>query len=129
MSAELVKAARIRVPNDIGRTANDYGCRLDTVTSSSLTNLVPQAWSGRWVMIRNVGSVEAHFAFSKNSAATIDSAPTATAAGATDQVATRIASGEVQQRQLPEWGVTETLYLVREATSSTELLLELGDGE
>lgn len=129
MSAELVKAARVRVPNDIGRTANDYGCRLYTVTTSAQANALPDSWGGRWIIIRNVGSVEAHFAFSRSSSAAINTSPTATAAGATDQVASRIAAGEVQQRQLPAWDVSVETYFVRKSSAATELLLELGDGE
>jgi hypothetical protein len=64
------------------------------------------------------------------STATVTATPTASAAGLSNQVGAYIAAGEVQQRLLPMWEVAQTCYLVRIAVSSTtELLLELGDGE
>jgi hypothetical protein len=135
MSAEDTKASRIRTANDLkpGSTtapvANDFGARQYTVTTIE-RNALPANWKGRWVIIRNIGSNAARFAVSTSSTATVVAAPVSTAAGVSTQVGSYIAAGEVQQRQLPTWEVGSTLYLVRVAVSSTtELLIELGDAE
>ena len=79
MSAELVKAAKIRSPNDRKRTANDYGNKLYTCGSSIARNALPAEFSGRWYILTNRGSVEAHYAFSPLADAAIDPTPTASA--------------------------------------------------
>lgn len=127
---EEERAARIRSPHDLGRTANDFGNLLFTCDSSGDIDALPAEWSGRWYIVRNLGSVAAWFAFSKEDDAVVDPTPTAADAGTASQVGSYIAPGEVQQRQLPYWEKGESLYFVRyTASSSTELLLELGDSE
>jgi hypothetical protein len=134
---EEERAARIRVPHDIGRTANDFGNKLFVCDTTIDIDALPgdltgtgDDWRGRWVIIRNIGSVAAWFAFSTHDDAAVDATPTATDVGASSQTGSYIAAGEVQQRQLPYWERAASLYFVRiTASGSTEILLELGDGE
>lgn len=128
---EETRAARVRFPHDMGRTANDYGAPLFTCTNVIARNALSyEDYSGKWVILRNCGSVEAHFAVSTHDDAAIDPTPTASAAGEEDQTAGRIAAGEVQQRQLPTWDKSVTVYFCRiTASGSTELQIEIGEGE
>lgn len=122
-------ALRVRMPNDVGRTANDYGLLLYDCTTSSQAHAVPSACvPGGEVIIHNRGSVEAFYAFSTSASAAIDETPTATASGASDQIARPIAPGDIHRGELPPWEKGQTLYLVRRcASSSTSLLVEPGE--
>jgi hypothetical protein len=125
---ELDKAARIRSPHDKGRTAEDYGNRLFTVTDTIARNAMGIEWSGRWYIIENTGDTTAWFSFSFVNTGTIDPTPTATAAGASAQVGTKLEAGEKQQRKLPSWEASETCYFQRiTASGTTEINIELGD--
>jgi hypothetical protein len=126
---ELDKAARIRSPHDMGRTAQDYGHRLFTATSTIARNALGDEWSGRWYIIENQGDVAVWFAISDDVTATIDPTPTATAAGAFSTVGTKLEPGEKQQRQMPPWEKGAVIYFMRiTVTDPTEVDLELGDG-
>lgn len=121
-------ALRVRSPHDVGRTANDFGLKFYDVTTSSQAHAVPDAWKGCQVIITNRGSGEVFYAFSTNALAAIDETPTATAAGASDQIARPIAAGDVHRVELPPWEAGQTLYLVRRAVATgTGLLLEAGE--
>jgi hypothetical protein len=119
MSAEEVKAARIRAPNDFGRTANDFGGKLFDCTTTHQAHALPASWKGKWIILHNRGSVAAHFAFSAHSDAEVDPAATAIAAGEEDKVGEILDAGEKQHRLLPKFGDNDTCYFVRECASST----------
>ena len=128
MSAEEVKAARIRAPNDYGRTANDFGGLLFDCTTTHQAHALPAAWKGKWIILHNRGSVAVHFAFSASSTAEVDPAVAATAAGASAKVAATLEPGEKQHRQLPKFGDNDTAYFVRECGSTTTTIhIELGE--
>jgi len=136
MAAEEVKAARIRSANDFFRgsgsvrVANDFGGREFTVTNTSAPNILPDHWSNRWVIVRNIGANPCRYAFSPSSTAEVAAAPTATAAGETDKVGDYIAAGEVQNVQLPNWDNVDGCYFVRITVSGTSTItMRLGDAE
>lgn len=128
MSAEEVKAARICPPNDIGRTANDFGCLkfsggvLATETTHKADE-VPEFLCGQWVDLVAIGG-DVHFAFSKNANAEVDRAVAATAAGASDKVGGVVFAGTRLPVQIPERGGTPgnsagdgKVYFVRESSA------------
>jgi len=127
MSAELVRAAVIRSPND-NDTDDDFQGRLFTCGTTVLAHELPAHWHGRWVIVQNEGSAVARIGFSKRPGATFEHTPVAAAAGALANP--RIGVGAIQQRKLPDWNPNgEKCYFVRRSAAATELFIELGDGE
>ena len=127
MTAQLSKAALITGPNDIGRTANDFGCLKYTAETTHAANAVPDAWKGRWVILFAVGGT-IDVAFSESSSAEVDRGAAAAAGGTSSKVGVRVPSGEERHRIIPR--SSKTVYLARESdTAGAALLVELSDRE
>lgn len=136
MGLEESKAARIRSANDFypgsttARVDNDFGGKEFTVTNTSQANVLPDHWSNRWVIVRNIGSNPCRYSFSPKSTAVVAASPTPTAAGETNQVGDYIAAGEVQNVQLPRWDNPDGCYFARiTVTSTSTITMRLGDSE
>lgn len=132
MSAELAKAARVRMPHDFNRTANDFGGRKFAVTTASQTaSLNWLQYSGRFVFFYiPTGGAEVHVAVTKNLAAgaEVDTAEAATAAGAVDGVGLPIPVEQIVHLQMPVWEKNENALLVFEGAGATTMYMFLGDG-
>lgn len=139
MSAEEVKAARVRPPYDYAAAANNFGALkfsggvLATETSHA-ANAVPRDWQGQWVEIYVSGG-NLHYAFSRSSTAEVDRAVAATAAGASVKVGGVIPNGEARHVLVPAatpTGPTDPnaeIYFVRESDAlSTVVYMRLASG-
>ena len=130
MDYSTTKADSIRAPHDVGRTANDFGCRKFTVPTAHAANALPEAWRGaRYVIVQHLTGSDFDIAFSKESDAEVDPSVTATAAGASAKVGQRIRSGESVHMMLPAWPEGESLYFVRQSidASTAEANVMLAD--
>ena len=139
MSAEEVKAARVRPPYDYNAVTNDFGVLkfsggvLSTETSHKV-DAVPRAWQGQWVEIYATGG-DLHYAFSRSSTAEVDRAVAATAAGASVKVGAVIPNGESRHVQIPlatPAGPSDTaseIYFARESSAiGTVAYMRLASG-
>jgi hypothetical protein len=124
MGQNNVKVDHLKAPYDKGRTANDFGGRKYTATTTSAANALPAEWSeGILVEIFVTGGI-VHFGFTQNSSSQeVDRAVTATAAGATAKVGRVIPDGETRTIHLPKWNPGETVYFVREASATTDVYI------
>lgn len=126
-TAEDEKAARIRAPNDLGRTANDFGVLKFDCDTTHGANALPASWPGRWVKIRATGG-DVHYGFSTASNAEVDRAVASSSAGASSKVGGIVADGlaNAEHVQLPYVESGQSLYFVREATvDNTIVYMEL----
>lgn len=129
MSTEQHKAAVVRAPNDIGRTANDFGVLKFTATTTHAANALPDAWAGQWVRIYVITGGDLHFAFSTSSSAEVDRSVSATAAGASAKVGDFLEGASETHVRLPNIDVPgETLYFVRESTAAVDVYMRLASG-
>ena len=119
------KAEHISAPNDVGRTADDFGVGKFACTTTHGVNPLPQAWSGKWVEMIFIGSATAvHVAFSTSATAEVDAGTTAAAAGSTtalvyDEIGMPYTVNTYHHVKLPDWRPDQTMYLVRESVGDT----------
>lgn len=125
MSEALLKATQSRAPNDVGRTANDFGVLIFTCDTSHKVNALPDHWKGRRVGIHAVGGA-ADVAFSTSASAEVDTSAAAADAGTAAKAGRTIASGATEYFVLPEPD-GKTLYFVREG-AATSIRLHLASG-
>jgi hypothetical protein len=121
-------ASLVRAPNDLDRTAGDFGVRKYDVTVTSQANAVPAGWAGNWVSMYS--PVEVDYAFSIRSAATVSNAVAATAAGASALVGGKILAGERRDVLLPAINSRASntiLYFVRQGPSTSYVLIEFSN--
>jgi hypothetical protein len=124
MSGILNKAANIVAPYGDG-TANT-NVRYFTCDSTSRCDALPDTWAGKFVMLTNEGSVNVRWFTSRLSTASCDETLTAQDAGrASASLGGVIPAGQSVHRRLPTLSKGEHLYLVRAATASCPLTLEL----
>lgn len=125
------KVGHLSAPNDVGRTADDFGVGKFAITTSHGVNPLPDEWSGKWVQIKHVGAAtEVHVAFSKNASAEVDRTTGAAAAGSTtalvfDEVGAPIGPDQWHDMKLPDWLQGETMYLVREGDDTADGYIRL----
>lgn len=128
MDREHKKSFMTRAPNDSDTGVNDdFGELYFTAPITHGANALPNSWAGRWIElhVRTVGDV--HYAFSTRSAAEVDQAVAATAAGASAKLG-RVAKLNAPVRmRLPDIAQGETLYFVREAPVAATVQLSLLD--
>lgn len=127
MNSELNRALMVSPPSDIGRTANDFGVLKFTAETTHAANAIPDSFKGKWVRLRAIGGI-VHFGFSENSAAEIDRAVVATAAGASAKVGGILANGagSYEDFKIQDPGTNTTIYFVRESdTASTIVYMQL----
>lgn len=130
MSTEEVKAAKIRLPNDFKRTANDFGVAKMAVTSTHAQFTFPQEWSGRWVHFypATAGAVP-EVACSKVSGREVSTGASNATNSASSMAGAPLPSQVITPMQLPKWDRNETGYLIAESAVSTVLYMWLADGE
>lgn len=125
MSEALLKATQSRAPNDVGRTANDFGVLIFTCAAAHRADALPDHWKGRRIGIHAVGGAM-DVAFSTSSIAEVDTSVAATDAGAAAKAGRTIASGATEYFVLPDPD-GKTLYFVREG-AATSARLHLASG-
>jgi len=114
---------RPRAPNDNGRAAGDYGVRFFDATTTSQAHAIPREFCG--CMVELYAAAEVHFAFSTRSAAAVDFAVAATAAGASANAGGILPAAALRRVQVPPCPPGETMYFVRDAGGSTTVRMEL----
>ncbi len=118
------KATHVSAPNDVGRTADDFGVGKFAVTATHGVNPLPAEWSGKWIQLKFIGTATVvHVAFSKSATAEVDVATSAAAAGSTtalvfDEVGAPFEMDVWHDMKLPDWIAGETMYLVREGDNT-----------
>lgn len=126
MSAEEVKAARVRAPFDYAGVANNFGVLKFTGgdiadTQNHQADAVPDDWRGQWVEITVIGG-DMHYAFSTSATAEVDRAVAASEAGASVKVGDPILAGTSKHVQIPRPGdrdaAESTVYFVRESSTT-----------
>lgn len=120
------KATHISAPNDIQRTANDFGWGKFAVTTTHGVNPLPLEWSGKWVIVLFIGTATVvHVSFSKSASAEVDRSASAAAAGSATaltflKVGQPCAVNILHHMKLPDWVAGETMYLVREGDNTAD---------
>lgn len=120
------KADHITAPNDVERTANDFGWRKFAVTATYGVNPLPAEWSGKWVRLMFIGTATVvHVAFSKSATAEVSASASAAAAGSTtamtsDKVGEPCLANMFHDMKLPDWKPGETMYLVRDGDNTAD---------
>jgi hypothetical protein len=121
-----------RLPNDGGRTPNDFGALLiDSDTGHKLTPL-PIDWAGRRILLQcvtNPVTVAGTIRVTADAPAPeVDRAAAAGSPGTSDKVGITLTPGVLYEFQLPAWGAGQTFSLVHEASvDNTVLFAMLGN--
>jgi hypothetical protein len=114
-----------RFPNDLGRTANDFGVLLiDSDTAHKLTAL-PLDWAGRRVLMQcatNPVTIAGTLRASETPAPEVDRTAAAGSPGTSDKVGITLTPGVLYEFQLPAWSGGQTFSLVHEATVDNTVL-------
>ncbi len=128
-TAIQAKAIKIRIPSDVGRTANDFGVKKIAVTTSHAQTELAAEWGGRFVKALFIGTSgdTCHIGFSRTTGREVDTSESATTAGATDQVGWPIQHGIVEHFFVPDNDVA-VQYLIHEGSAAGTLYLALADG-
>lgn len=128
MGALEAKALQLRFPNDIGRTANNFGWKKIAVTTTYGPETLLSEFRGReiWVLNPHATAI-VHVALSLSSSAEVD-------AGAADGSTLKVGlpvppSTLLRLGPLPVWDTTATAYLILDASANTSFYYGLGDGE
>lgn len=129
-SALHAKALKIRLPNDNGRTANDFGVLKIAVTTSHGQSPLPAEYAGRFVVMLFVATSgdTCHFGFSQTTGREVDTSVSATTAGASAKVGWPAQHGIEIHRFVPDYDVNVTGYLIHEGSAAGTLYLALADG-
>jgi hypothetical protein len=114
----------LRIPNDFGRTANDFGGKkIDCTTNHSATAL-PDEYSDNYVWFINTSAAETiEVAVSKSATAEVDRAA---ATGSSLKVGVPIPPRTMVRHWMPRWRPEDTAYLIAEATGAATLYLQKG---
>lgn len=148
ISAVVVNAVRIRIPNDIRKVQegtagtqevarvaqNDFGVKKITVTMSHAQEAIEYAWSGQMVQLMYIGTNAGdicHVAFSDTTGGEVSSAASAsnnsTVAANTLKAGAPIISGERVPFTIPSWGEkNKVCYLIHEGSAAGTLYMILG---
>lgn len=130
--AQVVKAHIIRIANDCGRTANDFGVAKISLTSTHSQYKCPTDWSGRIIhLYSDTAAAVPQLAFSKESGREVSTGAAAsnTSAGTVSSTAGQpIPTQQIVPVQLPKWDKNENGYLIGESATSTTLYAWLADG-
>lgn len=124
----MSQAENVLAPYDRDQD-DDFGVRKFTCGTTHSATALPDSWRKRWVCLRAVGG-NVHWGVSKASDAEIDRAVSATANGASAKVGGIVPDGInfETHRMLPDWGIGNKGYLVRESDAAdTVLYVELTD--
>lgn len=129
-SALLAKAIKIRLPNDNGRTVNDFGVRKIAVTTSHGQSTLLVEWAGRIVKALFIGSSGdlCHIAFSQTTGGEVDRSVAATTEGPVAKVGWPLQHGIAEHLFVPDFDVNKTGYLIHEGSAAGTLYLALADG-
>lgn len=128
MGALEAQALSLRFPNDIGRTANEFGWKKVAVTGTHAAETLAGEFRGRELWVMNTSTADyCHLALSISASAEVDSAA---AAGTSIKVGIPIPpSTMLRLGPLPTWDKTATAYLIHESSSGAlTLYYGLGDG-
>lgn len=131
--AQLIKASRIRIPNDVGRTQNDFGSKKIAVTTTHGQEALAKEWSGQYVYLvfdASSGDI-VHVAASKTTGGEVDRSAAASNNSTTPANVLKVglpifADGQPVHVQLPTWDNHETGYLIHEGSASGTLYMFLG---
>ncbi len=130
-SALEAKALKIRMPNDSGRNANDFGVKKIAVTTSHGQSAFANEWAGRFVKMLFVATSgdTCHIGWSRVTGGEVDTSVSATTAGATAKVGWPLQHGIVEHIFVPEnAGNKDDQYLIHEGSAAGTLYVELADG-
>lgn len=128
MGALEAQALSLRFPNDIGRTANEFGWKKVAVTGTHAAETLASEFRGRVIYVVNTSTSDfCHLALSISASAEVDSAA---AAGTSAKVGIPVPpSTMLRLGPLPCWDKTATAYLIHESSAGAlTLLYGLGDG-
>lgn len=148
---ETVRQLALTIPNDYAPdtlaaggpaapTANDFGVRVVTITTTFEAMIMPRSWGGRFVRIHNTHATGTmSVAASTSSTAEVDNA--AAAAGATTFTATSFTSkaglqipgvdhapDNIVEVFIPKWPADKTGYLIVDSSTSLTARIGLGRG-
>lgn len=125
MSEALLKATQSRAPNDVGRTANDFGVLVFTCAAAHRADALPDHWKGRRIGVQPIGG-DADIAFSANANAEVDTSAAASDAGTAAKAGRTVTGDTTEYFVLPDPD-GKTLYFVREG-AATSIRLHLASG-
>jgi hypothetical protein len=128
MGALEAQALSLRFPNDLGRTANEFGWKNVAVTGTHAAETLPAEFRGRVIYVMNTHATDfCHLAVSLSSAAEVDAGA---AAGTSAKVGIPVPPATLLRLgPLPDWDKTATAYLIHESSSGAlTLYYGLGDG-
>lgn len=134
-TALAAMAQKIRLPNDNGRTLNDFGVvKVAVNAGANIEQKLPADWSGRFIYVfADTGGVYPQIAAVVTSAAaastgrTLDVTAAASASGATSlQAGAPIPPQQLVPFKLPEWDKgMQAGWLLADSAANTNLILVL----